>query len=101
MVKINNSPEFDLLGNDLYLIVETHEELINSILGLYSRLISNEEKKEVSDLNKLESFSESIISLRKLKLELALKKNDIEFKKRTIVLLKNQLNDLKILDKSL
>ncbi|MEY5049183.1 MAG: hypothetical protein RLZZ175_2542 [Bacteroidota bacterium] len=26
----------DLLGNDLCLIVETHEELINSLIGCYS-----------------------------------------------------------------
>ena len=35
----------DFLGNDLFLIVETHEELINSLNGHYAQLMFQLQKK--------------------------------------------------------
>ena len=82
----NEEPEMDLLGNDLYLIVETHEELINSLIGHYFKLYSKEQEST--------QYRDKIISLRKLKLELALKLYDLDFQKQTIIDLENELKTL-------
>ena len=82
----NEEPEMDLLGNDLYLIVETHEELINSLIGQYFKLYSKEQEST--------QYRDKIISLRKLKLELALRNHDIDFKKQTILALEKELKTL-------
>ena len=66
----------DFLGRDLTLIVETHEELINSLIGCYAKLDYDNKGSDV--------YLDKTISLRKLKLELAIRNNDIEFKKQAI-----------------
>lgn len=84
----------DFLGNDLFLIVETHEELINSIIGYYARMSYNERKNDIPNEEKLNQYSDKRISLKKLKIELANKLYDLDFQKNIITLLENELREL-------
>jgi len=91
----NEEPEMDLLGNDLFLIVETHEELINSLIGHYSYIIFNLQKRnKANDFSLINEYQNKMDILSDLKLELAIRNHDIDFKKHTILALENELKTL-------
>lgn len=98
----NQNEDLDLLGNDLCLIVETHEWLINSLTGYYSYIIFNLQKRSnANDLSLINEYENKMDILSDLKLELAMRNNDIQFKKQTIADLEIQLKEVKALEKSL
>lgn len=84
----------DFLGSDLTLIIETHEELVNSIIGYYARMSYNERKNNIPNEEKLNQYSDKRISFKKLKLELAKHLNDIEFQKQAIEYLSRESKEV-------
>ena len=79
----------DLLKNDLFLINETEEELINSLIGCYNRMLFFEEERDNVDTLRVEKFTNRTVELMSLKLELLDK--DIDFQKRNIKVLSAEL----------
>ena len=89
----------DLLGNDLFLINETEEELINSLKGCYNRMLFFEKKRNGSgDLELIEKFKKRTNELMSLKIELLDK--DIEFQKKNIKEISAELKIAEEMEKS-
>ena len=84
----------DFLGNDLFLIVETHEELINSLNGHYAQLMFQLQKKGEENTLKYNEFEGRLDYFSDLKIELANKLYDLDFQKNIITLLENELREL-------
>jgi hypothetical protein len=74
----------DFLGRDLFLIVETQNDLINSLVGRYANIDYYLMKIGREDALRSEDLSNKRIALKKLQLELAMRNHDIEFKKQAI-----------------
>lgn len=74
----------DFLGRDLCLIVETHEELINSLKGCYFNMVWILQNNGKEGTSKYNEYDNKLQCMHDLKFELAIRNNDIEFKKQAI-----------------
>jgi uncharacterized protein YigA (DUF484 family) len=88
----------DLLGNDLFLINETEEELINSLIGCYNRMLFFEEERENVDTLRVDKFTNRTMELMALKLELV--NADIDVQKRNIKALSAELKSAEEMEES-
>lgn len=84
--------KIDLLGNDLFLITETQDELINRLCGYYSRMAFWEHcRKELKDPEKEKAYIEKIGQLGKLQMDLVDK--SIDEKKAVIARISQQIKE--------
>ena len=85
--------KIDLLGNDLFLITETQDELINRLCGYYSRMAFWEHfRRELKDPEKENSYRQKLVELGKLQKDMVDK--SIDEKKAVIAIISQQIKEV-------